>query len=133
MAIQNLLSLNFLVPFVAMKNDFSRAIRGLRGMPRRLLLIGHRRNFALAPLNKIITISNEADALDLLGEASPLMMMWRAAKANADLGLPIDVLCVGFGGSPVAATSTVEVHNAAGDTNPFLVGGEVMLDRKSVV
>ena len=42
MAITNLLSVNFLVPFVAGKIEFSRAIRGLRGMPRRLLLVGHK-------------------------------------------------------------------------------------------
>ena len=43
MSLPNLLYLNFLYPFVAHKLDFSRAIRGLRGMPRRVLLIGRNR------------------------------------------------------------------------------------------
>lgn len=127
MSLPNILSPNFLVPFVAMKNDFSRAIRGLRGMPRRLLLVGHRRSFGLAPLGKVTTITTEKDALDQLGERSTLIRMWRAAKANADLGLPIDVLPVQFGSGGAAATSTLVITNAAGNSNPFVSPGELML------
>ena len=57
MALPNLLSLNFLVPFVAAKIDFSRAIRGLRGMPRRLLLVGHKIAAGTAVLNSINTVT----------------------------------------------------------------------------
>jgi phage tail sheath gpL-like len=104
MAIPNLLSLNFRVPFVAYKNDFSRAIRGIRGMPRRLLLVGHKLAGGTVPLNTIKTVSSEADAIAMLGEGSMLMGMWRAAKANADLGLVIDVFALtdGFDDLPQA-------------------------------
>lgn len=127
MSLPNVLSPNFLVPFVAMKNDFSRAIRGLRGMPRRLLLIGHRRSFGLAPLGKVTPISSEGEALDMLGERSSLIQMWRAARANADLGLPIDVLPVQFYLAGTAATSTLAINNAEGNTEPFIAPGELML------
>ena len=124
MALPNLLSLNFLVPFVASKIDFSRAIRGLRGMPRRLLLIGHKAvgGVGVAPLNTILTVSTEAEAIRQVGEGSLLMGMWRAAKANADLGLPIDMICIAEGGSAVKASSVVAVTGSPGQT-----GGEVML------
>lgn len=121
MALPNLLSLNFLVPFVASKIDFSRAIRGLRGMPRRLLLIGHKNAAGTAVANAINTVSLETDAITAFGEGSMLMQMWRAAKANADLGLPIDVICIAEGGAAVKASSIVAISGAPS------VAGEFML------
>ena len=126
MALPNLLSLNFLVPFVAGKIDFSRAIRGLRGMPRRLLLIGHKLTTGTQLVNTITPISNEAEAIERLGEGSMLLAMWRAAKANADLGLPIDIIAIAEGGSAVKATSTVTigtVPTTAGEVALY-IGGE---------
>ena len=73
MAMPNLLSLQFLVPFTAAKIDFSRAIRGLRGMPRRLLLIGHKLDAGNAKLDTIQAVSTEADAVALYGEGSVLV------------------------------------------------------------
>ena len=127
MSLPNLLSLNFLVPFVASKLDFSRAIRGLRGMPRRLLLIGHKTTTATATLGQIYTISTEADAIDRFGEGSMLVLMWRAAKANADMGLPIDCIAIAQGVSAVQATSTISLTNSAGAAATLLDAGEVML------
>jgi phage tail sheath gpL-like len=121
MAIANLMSLNFLVPFVAGKIDFSRAIRGMRGMPRRLLLVGHKLSTGSLALNTLTTISTEPDAIAKLGEGSMLLAMWRDAKANADLGLPIDVIAIAEGGSAVKATSAVVVAGTP------TVSGEVML------
>lgn len=121
MPLPNLLSLNFLVPFVAAKVDFSRAIRGLRGMPRRLLLVGHKTAAGTAVLNSINTVSLETDAIAAFGEGSMLVGMWRAAKANAGLGLPIDVICIAEGGAAVKATSIIAVSGAAS------VAGELML------
>lgn len=127
MSLPNLLSLNFLVPFVAAKNDFSRAVRGLRGMPRRLLLIGHKLTAGSLPQNVIATVSTEADAVAQFGEGSQLVAMWRAAKANADLGLPIDAIAIAPGGSAVAATSTLVITNTAGAGANLTASGEVML------
>ena len=127
MSLQNLLSLNFLVPFVAAKNDFSRAIRGLRGMPRRLLLVGHKLTAGALAVNTIATVSTEADAVAQFGEGSQLVAMWRAAKANADLGLPIDAIAISPGGSAVAATSTLALTNAAGAGAQLTASGEVAL------
>ena len=121
MPISNLLSVNFLVPFVASKLDFSRAIRGLRGMPRRLLLVGHKLAAGTAVVNAITTVSTETDAITLFGEGSLAIGMWRAAKANADLGLPIDVICIAEGGAAVKASSIVAIGGAAS------VAGELML------
>jgi phage tail sheath gpL-like len=123
MAIPDLLSLNFLVPFVANKNSFARAIRGLRGMPRRLLLVGHKLTGDI-PLNTVMTVSTEADAIDRFGEGSMLVSMWRAAKANADLGLPIDCIAIAPGVTPVAASSVIVVANAGANV---AAAGEVML------
>lgn len=127
MSLTNLLSLNFLVPYVAAKNDFSRAIRGLRGMPRRLLLIGHKLTAGAIPANTILTVSSEADAIAQFGEGSMLVAMWRAAKANADLGLPIDCIAIAQGGAAVAATSTLAITNAAGAGAVFAQSGELMV------
>jgi len=124
MALPNLLSLNFLVPFVAVKNDFSRAIRGLRGMPRRLLIVGHKLTAGSVPVNTITTVTTEADAIDRFGEGSQLLAMWRAAKANADLGLPIDCIVIAVGTGAVAASTTVVVVNAGANV---AMPGEVML------
>lgn len=124
MAIANLLSLNFLVPFTAAKIDFSRAIRGMRGMPRRLLLVGHKLTAGSATTGAISTISTEADAVEKYGEGSVLVQMWRAAKANADLGLPIDCIALDTGVSAVAATSVMAVSTAGAGPN---APGEVMV------
>lgn len=121
MALPNLLSLNFLVPFVASKIDFSRAIRGLRGMPRRLLLIGHKLAAGTAAVDTILTVTTEVDAITLFGEGSLMLSMWRAAKANADLGLPIDVICIAEGAAAVKASSIVVVGGAP------TAAGELML------
>lgn len=127
MSLPNLLSLSFLVPFVAAKNDFSRAIRGLRGMPRRLLLIGHKLTAGAIPVNTILTVSTEADAIAQFGEGSMLVAMWRAAKANADLGLPIDCIAIAQGGSAVAANTTLAITNAAGAGAAFTQSGELAI------
>lgn len=130
MSIPNLLSLSFLVPFVAHKLDFSRAIRGLRGMPRRLLLIGVRLqgNGPQAVQDRIYqNVTTEADMLALFGEGSMLASMWRAAKANAALDLPIDCVAVGPGNSSAAATSTLAIVNDAGSNAVLAQAGELML------
>lgn len=124
MAIQNLMSLNFLVPFVAGKVNFSRAIRGLTGMPRRLLLVGHKLTAGTLALNTLTTLSNPADAVALLGEGSQLLAMWRAAKANTGMGLPIDVMAIAVGSGAVAASATISVANAGANVT---ASGEVML------
>lgn len=129
MALPNLLSLGFLVPFVSSKIDFTRAIRGLRGMPRRLLLVGHKLAAGTGPLNTIATVSTETDAIALYGEGSMILAMWRAAKANTALGLPIDVICIAPGGGAVAASSAVVVSMAGGTLGTsgevmFYVGGQ---------
>lgn len=118
---QNLMSLNFLVPYVAGKIDFSRAIRGMRGMPRRLLLVGHKLAGGTLAAGTLSTISSETEAIAKLGEGSMLLGMWRAAKANADLGLPIDVISIAEGPAAIKASSAVVVGGAP------TYGGEVMI------
>lgn len=107
MSLPNLFSLGWLLPGVAAKIDFSRAIRGMRGMPRRLLLIGHKLAVGTAAVNTIMTVTTDPDAVTLFGEGSLMLKLWRAAKANADRGLPIDVICIAEGAAAVKATSTV--------------------------
>jgi len=128
MSLPNLLSLNFLVPFVASKIDFSRAIRGLRGMQRRVTLVGHKLSTGSVPLNTLVTVTTEADAIALFGEGSMLVAMWRDAKANADLGLPIDCFAIAPNGSAVAATSIIAItppgNLAMSGEVPLYVGGE---------
>lgn len=126
MAMTNLLSLNFLVPFVAGKIDFSRAIRGMRGMPRRLLLVGHKLASGSLAIDTLTTISTEADAIAKLGEGSMLLAMWRGAKGNADLGLPIDVIAINEGPAAVKATSAIVVAGTPtyGGEVALYVGGE---------
>lgn len=121
--ILNLLSLSFLVPYVAQKLDFSRAVRGLRGMPRRLLLVGHKLPTGVAASNTLLTVSSEIDAINLFGEGSMLVCMWRDAKANADLGLPIDCYVLDVNVAAVAATSTLTITPPGN----VAMGGEVML------
>jgi phage tail sheath gpL-like len=118
---QNLMSLNFLVPYVAGKIDFARAIRGMRGMPRRLLLVGHKLAAGTLAVNTLSTISSEPEAIAKLGEGSMLLGMWRAAKANADLGLPIDVISIAEGPAAIKASSAVVVGGAP------TYGGEVLI------
>lgn len=124
MALPNLFSLNFLMPAVGHKIDFSRAIRGLRGMPRRVALIGHKLAAGNAQANVLTVCSTETDAIAFCGEGSMLLAMWRAAKANAGLGLPIDIIAVPPSGSAVAATSTIVVTNSGANLQAT---GEVMI------
>lgn len=124
MSLTNLLSLNFLLPFVAHDIKWSRAVRGLRGMPRRLLLIGHKLPGGNAQANTVTECATETSAIALAGEGSMLVAMWRAAKANAGLGLPIDIIAVPVSGTATVASSTIVVANA-GATLQY--NGEVML------
>lgn len=118
MSIPSLLSLQFLLPYTAHKLSFTNALRGLLGMPRRILLIGQAAGVADAALLQNIT--SEAQALALLGEGSMLIGMWRAAKANADLGAVIDALALPdpVGGS--AATGKILIAGTV-DSNGELV------------
>lgn len=134
MSLTNLFSLNYLVPGVAHKIDFSRAIRGLRGMPRRVLLPCHKLPAGTGATNTLIrNVGNEADAIALAGEGSMGVRMWRAAKANIDLGLPIDFIFVPEAGGATKATQQI-VFTLPGAN--FTQAGEVPLyiggDRVSV-
>ncbi|WP_211452621.1 phage tail sheath subtilisin-like domain-containing protein [Collimonas antrihumi] len=125
--IPNLLSLNFLMPFVAHKFDASNAIRNLRGMPRCVLLIGQAKPPATLNLNRRHRISTESDAIGTLGEGSMLLAMWRGARANAALGMPIDVIILPDDDTAVAATGKVtlllDAAHASGEL-PLYIGGE---------
>jgi len=125
--IPNLLSVNFLVPFTAHKFDASKAIRGLVGMPRNLLLIGQANPPAGVNTSKRMRISTESEAVGTLGEGSMLLAMWRAAKANAVVGLPIDVIVLADDATAVAATGklalTAGVGHGAGEVMVY-IGGE---------
>lgn len=125
--IPNLFTLNYLMPAVAHKFDASNAIRNLRGMPRRVLLIGQAKPPVVVNINKRLTISTESDALGTLGEGTMLMEMWRGARANAALGLPIDVIILADDETAVAAAGTVtlliDAQHAAGEL-PLYIGGE---------
>ena len=112
MPLPNLLSLNYLTPAVAYKIDFSRAIRGLRGMPRRLVLVGHKLAAGTLATNTIKTISSEQEAVAQLGEGSMLLGMWRAAKKNAQSGLLMDVFAAEVAPGAVPAVGTVTVGRA---------------------
>lgn len=125
MSIPDLLSINYLVPFVANKLDFSRAIRGLRGMPRRLLLVGSKLAAGNGANNTVLrNIGTDADAVGYFGEGSMLVAMWRAAVDNAGLGLPIDAIAVPAAGGAAAASSVLVFTTAGGTLGTF---GEVML------
>lgn len=124
MSLPNLLSLNFLLPFVAHDIKWDRAIRGLRGMPRRVLLIGHALAAGTIQANTVMEVATETEAVTLAGEGSMLVAMWRAAKANAGLGLPIDIIAVPPNGTGVAASSTLVVANSGPTVQ---ISGEAML------
>ena len=129
MSITNLFSLSYLVPGVAAKIDFSRAIRGLRGMPRRLLLIAQKTSSGNAVLNSLNkAVGNDADAVALCGDGSMGVAMWRAAKANLAPGVPIDLIVVPEASGSVAATGQIQLvisgstfPNAG--TIPVYIGG----------
>lgn len=92
---QNLMGLGWLLPGVNHKIDFGRNVRGLAGMPRRLLLIGHDipsqgEMQRLRPMQ----VSTLSEAMALAGRYSMLFGMWAAAYSNADKGLPIDIMAV---------------------------------------
>lgn len=120
----NLLSLNFKLPFVAHKIDASNSFRGLRGMPRRILVIGQAAEGASIPRNKTVTMNSKAEALGSIGQGSLLHATWLASKENARLGLPIDVIALDADESAVKAAGSVAITLAA--TNPT-DSGEVML------
>ena len=118
MAIPSLLSLPFLLPYTAHKLSFDNALRGLLGMPRRILLIGQSNATAAALLQNI---ASEAQALALLGEGTMLIGMWRAAKANADLGAVIDVLALPDPVGGGAATGTIIIGDTATNSGELAV------------
>lgn len=124
----NLMGLGWLLPGVYQKIDFGRNVRGLRGMPRRVLLIGHDLNgemVRMAPLQ----VRSLADALTQAGRGSMLAAMWAAAYLNADKGLPIDIMSVAppSGGAVASADPVVSLSSGttvaeAGEV-PFYVHG----------
>lgn len=124
MALPNIMSLGYLLPGVVHKIDFSRAIRGLRGMPRRVLLIGHKLSAGTLLLGTIAQVNTESDVVALAGEGSMLTAMWRAAKANADVSLPIDIVAVAPAAGAAAAHTTVLVDT---DGANVTAAGEVVI------
>lgn len=122
----NLLNVNFLVPFVAHKFDASQAIRGLRGMPRSVLLIGQAKPPAAVDITKRQRVASESEAIGLLGEGSMLLAMWRMAKANAGLGMPIDLVILPDDETAVASigkvTINVDAQHQSGEL-PLYIGG----------
>ncbi len=106
MAIANLLNVNFLVPWVAHNISNVRAIRGLRGMPRSVLLVGFKDAAGGLPLDTIKQVSTEADANALAGQ-SMLLDMWLAASRAAGFGLPISMIALDATGLNQAAGSLV--------------------------
>lgn len=125
----NLFSLSYLVPGVAAKIDFSRAIRGLRGMPRRLLLIAQRNTDGIAVLNAVNkSVGNDADAVALCGDGSMGVAMWRAAKSNLDPGIPIDMLLVPEAAGATKASASIQIVVSGGTfpnagVIPVYIGG----------
>ncbi len=123
----NLFSLNYVMPGVAHKFDASTAIRGLRGMPRRVLLIGQAKPPVVVNINKRIAISTESDAIGTLGEGTMLLAMWRGARANAALGVPLDVIILADDETAQESTGkitlTVDAQHASGEL-PVYIGGE---------
>lgn len=125
--LSNLLSLDFLMPAVAHKFDASQAIRGLRGMPRSVLLTGQAISPVVVNHNKIIRISTEPEAIGILGEGSMLMAMWRGARDNAALGMPIDVIILPDDETAESATGKITVKADATHSSgeiPVYIGGE---------
>jgi len=123
--LDNILPLTKLTPGVAFEIDPSLAIAGLRGMPRRLLLIGQVADTASIETGKVIGISTKAAADDRLGMGSMLHSMWQAAADNAIMGLPIDVIALHDDATAAAATGSVQFTGIAthAGTISLYVGG----------
>ncbi len=126
MSLPNLISLQFLLPYTAHKLNLLGALRGLRGMPRRILLIGHKSTDGVTTGTAVAgqitkAVGTEADMLAYCGEGSMLAAMWRGAKLNTDLGMVIDILPLSENGSATVATGTFTVSGT-----PTL-SGEVMV------
>lgn len=127
----NLFSLNFLVPKVAMAIEIGNAVRGLRGMPRNVLLIGQKLPAGTLTDNTVMQVTTEANAIALLGEGSQLLGMWRAAKLNAEPGLPILVVAApeATGSSASAGKLSLTITGDSADyagTLSLYIGGELV-------
>jgi len=124
---KNLMGLGWMLPGVYQKIDFSRNVRGLAGMPRRLLLIGY--SAATTPKKVPIQISSQAAVVAACGRTSMLAAMWTAAYNNADKGLPIDVMAVAVPAGGGVAVSNPVISLSSGSTVadagelPFYVHG----------
>lgn len=133
MKLTNLLSLNFIVPWVAQKIDNTRAIRGLQGMPRNILLVGHKHASGALPLNEIKQVSTQANAQVLAGE-SQLLDMFNGAFDNAGLGLPIHMIALDDAGLTARKTRlTFTGTPTKAGAVPLWIGGvsvPVLVDEK---
>ncbi len=126
MSLTNLISLNYLVPTVKHQVEPDRRVRGLSGMPRRLLLIGQASGDIA--LNKVCTVTTEKNAITALGEGSQLMGMWRGAYRNAAPGLPIDVIALETPSTAKAAIFAVDVvaNTVQAGACRLYIGGELV-------
>lgn len=127
MSMTNLFSINWLMPGIAHKFDASKAIRGLTGMPRAVLLIGQAASVQAAKnAGKRLRVTTESDALAAFGEGSMLMAMWRAAKQNIGLGMPLDAIVLADDATALAAKGSVSItvdgSHASGEL-PLYIGG----------
>lgn len=91
--IENIMPEGFLLPGTAMKFDLTNAIRGLRGMPRSVLLAG----FANVASPELLTgaavkVTSEKQVIALAGEYSVLHQMYLAMPKMARVGLPVYLL-----------------------------------------
>lgn len=88
--IENILPEDFLVPGTAMQFDLTNAIRGLRGMPRSVLLAGFT-NISSPELlvGAAVKVTSEKQVIAMAGEWSVLHQMYKALPAVTRLSMPV--------------------------------------------
>lgn len=91
--IENIMPEGFLLPGTAMKFDLTNAIRGLRGMPRAVLLAGFANTASPELLmGAAVKVTSEKQVIALAGEYSVLHQMYLAMPKIARMGLPVHLL-----------------------------------------
>lgn len=123
--IPNIMPINWLVPGVAHQFDPSRAIRGLIGMPRSILLIGQGLAAGNAAPNTVVEPTSEPEAIDLFGEGSMLLAMYRAMSRNVSRAMPIYAVMLedDAGGNAAAGTITVSAAPTGNGTLRLYING----------
>ena len=123
----DLIPVNLRVPGIFVEFDNTQAVRGLPGIPYKILVIGQKLAAGTQPVEELVRVATADEAKGLFAEASMLHHMFEKLK-KANLFTETWAIALDDNGAGVQATGTITFSGtatAAGTINFYIAGRRV--------